>query len=576
MTATLPQSSPTWPQRRAGAWARLPRVSWSFGSRWWVAVAVVVWGVLAAASVLAADLESAYRAKPSAAVAERLARDWLAKGNAGKAMNWAERMVRSPGATSAQVMWANKLRNDLKWELADAGLGLVILQIAPAHAWVEVDDKLLLPHTGNHAVWLAEGAHTLAVDAPDHTSFEQLITAVRNERQVVTVQLASVKKASLKVVSQPVGELWINGKLVQYTDHPQPVSLAAGSYLVEVRATNYLPWTKSLVLQPGEERTLKVALQRKDEDVARRPAASQVERELTDAERNDRGAVDISRGPAPARDGPAADSTAGGGKSSGGKSGGGSASSSSRPSTAAREPDETAEPTMVEVEREEREEDEPAAPWKPSSTGLVLAVPGLALVGGGLAYAMLGAQAAERVNQEFSPSDANFDAAYSQAAQQTYIGYGVAGLGLVGVGVGSIWLFGKDGLSRTGKGALLTGAGVVGAGLAGWMWWSAQSLATSAGDFVAADPERDRRLSLASRDSLIAYGAGGLGLAAAAVGIYLMATDGGGSTADAALPAGKGLARNRMQSRRAVGLPQVLPWTAAGRGTGGALLRWSF
>lgn len=521
---------------------------------------------------LASDLEATYRAKPSAAVAEQLARAWLAKGNAGKAMNWAERMVRSPGATSGQVVWANKLRNDLKWELADAGLGLVIVQVSPPHAWVEIDDKLLLPHTGNHAVWLAEGAHTLAVDAPEHTSYEQLITAVRNERQVVTVQLASVKKASLKVVAQPVGELWINGKMVQYTDHPQPVSVPAGSYLVEVRATNYLSWTKSIVLQPGEQRTLSVTLQRRDEDVARRPAASQVERELTAAERNDRGAVDMSKGPAPARDGPA--SAGGSARASSGSSGDTPVAKSAPKEPAEREADVVEDEADVSVEVDEPET--PSAPWSGRSKGLLTAVPGLALVGGGLAYAILGAQAAERVNQEFSPSDPNFDTAYGQAAQQTYIGYGVAGLGLVGVGVGSVWLFGKDGLSRTGKGALLTSAGAITAGLASWMWWNAQTVASSASDLVAADPERDRRLTLSSRDSLIAYGAGGVGVAAAAVGIYLMASGKDASSADAEPPAGSGRGRNRLQGSRQLAVPQVLPWTTGGRGSSGAMLRWSF
>lgn len=77
-------------------------------------LAVAATGLAVPNAAQAADLEAQYRAKPTAAVAEQLARHWLEKGNIGKAMNWAERMARSPGATPAQIAITNRWRTELQ------------------------------------------------------------------------------------------------------------------------------------------------------------------------------------------------------------------------------------------------------------------------------------------------------------------------------------------------------------------------------------------------------------------------------------------------------------------------------
>ena len=566
-----------------------------YGRRVLPLLAFAATGLAVPIAAQAADLEAQYRAKPTAAVAEQLARHWLEKGNIGKAMNWAERMARSPGATQAQVAMTNRWRTEYKWQLSDAGLSLVMITVSPPRALIDIDEKPVLPLTASRAVWLTEGSHTLLAEAAEYTNDAQVINAVRNERSTVEVKLTWLRKAMLRLQSTPIGPVWINGRFVANSDGP-PIPLPGGKHLLEVRATNYLSWTTTVAFAPGEDKRLTVTLQRKGDDVVRRPVASQVERKLTDAERNDRAEREFGRGAAyehtneqnlpgktasskakkedsPPPPGPSGSNTA-------------EADDSERSGDRGREESDADADIAAE---EEAEPDAPSAPWSGRSKGLLWTVPGLALIGGGVAYAVVASQAAEDVNQRLAPSDPEFQTAYDKAALNAYIGYGAAGVGLIGTGIGAAYLFGKDGLGRSGKGTLLLSSGVLTAGMGGWLLLGAMDVAASAGKLQANDPERSRRADLASRDALVAYSVTGAGVALSAVGVWLLASKGGAASAadvDLHAPIYKQDKHLRAQAKRLAAARQrpllhdwqVLPWsTSSGAGTAsGAVFRAQF
>lgn len=123
----------------------------------------------------------------------------------------------------------------------------------------------------------------------------------------------------------------------------------------------------------------------------------------------------------------------------------------------------------------------PLCPGRVAARVCCWTVPGLALIGGGVAYAVVASQAAEAVNQRLAPSDPEYQTAYDKAALNAYIGYGAAGVGVIGTGIGAAYLFGKDGLGRSGKGTLLLSTGVLTAGMGGWLLLGAMDVAASAG-----------------------------------------------------------------------------------------------
>lgn len=461
--------------------------------------------------------EAEYRTSPNAAAAEKAARAWLAKGNLGRAINWIERMVRSPGATSAQQAWAAKMRSNLRWQLVDLGLGPLAISVIPSSAEVSIDGKDLLPRTGNYAVWLQEGSHQLLVAAEDHAPFEQIVAVVRGEKRSVEARLVLTKPPQIKLRVSPIATLWIDGRALGSTAR-EAVTVTAGPHLVELRAAGHRPWIGSLELVPGQVHVLQIQLEPDVADGAmpgrtasdvRRPVTAQ--EKVEGAERS----PDMTREPdVAAPSGPARGKLpAAGAKGDGENRQGSPAAAPSEPAGDAPAAAPEAQATLVDGPA-------PAAePWADTTKGWLLGGAGLGLAAGGAVYAILASQDAEAANR--GPyGDPGYREAYQAAANRAFVGYSVAGAGAALSGWGSYYLFGNRGLSRSGRGWLLTATGLATAGAGGWLASIAAETLGSAADFSSSHPEYARRIALGERDLLISYGVAGAGAVLVGAGIW--------------------------------------------------------
>jgi hypothetical protein len=462
--------------------------------------------------------EAEYRTAPNAAAAEKAARAWLAKGNLGRAINWVERMVRSPGATAAQQSWAAKVRADLRWQLVDLGLGPLAISVIPSSAEVSIDGKDLLPRTGNYLVWLQEGSHQLLIAAEDHAPLEQLVAVVRGEKRSVEARLTLTRPPKIKLQVTPLANLWIDGKALGSTgrDH---VTVTPGPHLVELRAAGHRPWIGSLDLVPGQVHVLQIQLEPDVADGAmpgrtasdvRRPVTAQ--EKVEGAERS----PDMTREPDVATpSGPARGKMPASGAKAEPENRQGS------PTAAPSEPNGGEGPAAA-PEAQATLVDQPAAPsepWSDTTKGWLLGGAGLGLAAGGAVYAILASQDAEAANR--GPyGDPGYREAYEGAANRAFVGYGVAGAGALISGWGSYYLFGNQGLSRSGRGWLLTATGLATAGAGGWLASIAAETLSSAADFSSRHPEYDRRVALGERDLLISYGVAGAGVVLVGAGIW--------------------------------------------------------
>lgn len=489
------------------------------------ALSLCLFGAAAQAQETAA--ERAYAAEPRADLAEQAARHYHDRNQLVRAINWAERMVRSPGATPAQGAWAAKLRAQLKWKLGDLGYGEVRIAVRPGHAHVSVDGKDILPRVGQHVVWLSEGAHLVAADAADFAPAEIGVNVVRNEKASAELVLVSTRAPVVVVHAVPECEVLVDDKLIGKS-RQRRFAIPAGNRKLMFRADGHAPELRAMTLVPGEEYVVEVRLQRAVAD-GDRPKVSVVEREVTDHERGEVGEAGPNIAHAPDVDSPldgkrsvrvdvsreAGGGTVGGSRKAGveagaklGSVGGGGSGGESPP------------PVMVDA----GPSDGPSAPMSARTKGLLLAVPGLIAMGGGAAYVVVSARAAEKVNQELPYGDPNYDAAYDTAAKGALIGYGVLGGGALLTGAGGWYLLGKGGLGKQGRGVLLTGTGLAAAGVGGWMYLGASGVLASAADFPSTHPEYQRRVDLGRRDALYSQVTMGVGGLVAAVGIWQLVT----------------------------------------------------
>ncbi len=520
------------------------------GRRWWSIGGALLALLLIAGTALADEPgEVEYRRSPHAGLAERAAKAYLAKGNLGRTINWVERMVRSPGVTPDQLAWAAKVRGDLRWRLVDLGLGPFSITVSPPTASVSIDGRDLLPITGNHLVWLQEGSHQLLVAAADHAPSEQMVTVARGEKRSLDVRLAISRLPLLRLKVTPVANLWIDGKAMGSTARDS-VSVAPGEHIVELRASGYQSWVGTLQLAMGQEQRLEINLQPL-EQAAGQPGrvASDVRRPVTQQEKVE----SAERGPELTR-GPQVASRLDGGTLGNQAAGKTIETPKARAQVAngdgaAADVDAPAPPAQGQVADVEVEQSSPepaGSAWSDTTKGWLLGGTGLALLAGGAGYAVLATQEAEAANQ-LPYGDPTYEEAYKAAAGRTYIGYGALGTGALLSGWGAYYLFGNQGLSRSGKGLLLVGSGAVAAGLGVWMRAAAATTLASAGDFAASHPEYQRRTELAARDLIAAYAVAGAGAAVVGAGAWLLFTGSGSSTAssDAKIaPESAGLVRS--------------------------------
>lgn len=488
----------------------------------WSALAWLLLAALAAVPAWAQVAgEAEYRTAPHAAAAEKAARAWLAKGSLGKAINWVERMVRSPGVTPAQQSWAAKVRADLRWQLVDLGLGPLAITAIPSSAEVSIDGKDLLPRTGNYLVWLQEGSHQLLVVAEDHAPLEQLVTVARGEKRSVEARLTLTRPPRILLRVAPLANLWIDGKALGSTARDF-VAVSPGPHLIELRAPGHRAWVGSVDLAAGQSHLLQVQLEVEPDDAAvAGRVASDVRRPVTAQERGEGAerSPDLTRDPEVSAPGGV---TLGKPGQAGSKASGDTAPAPAvRPAEAA--PAEAGPSAVETVEAPAPEA--AAAPWSDLTKGWLLGGSGLGLMAGGAVYAILAAQDAEAANRR-PYGDPDYRDSYQDAAARAYLGYGVAGAGALLTGWGSVYLLGNQGLSRSGRGWLLTGTGLATAGVAGWMLSIAVETAQSAASLPAGHPEIDRRIALAQRDQWTAYGVAGAGAALVGVGLWQFLTSG--------------------------------------------------
>ena len=509
------------------------RKSTTLNRRWirWLALALL----LCLASPALADVpgEAEYRRSPHAGLAERAAKAYLEKGNLGRAINWVERMVRSPAVTPVQLAWAAKVRSDLRWRLVDLGLGPLTINVAPATAQVSIDGRDLLPFTGNHLVWLQEGSHQLLVSAQDYATVEQMVTVARGEKRTVDARLAVSRLPVLRLKVTPVANLWIDGKLMGSSAR-DAIAVEQGEHMVELRAPGYRPWIGTVQLAMGQEKVLDIKLV-VDDDNAGQPGrvASDVRRPVTQQEKVE----GAERGPELTH-GPQVESGLDNGSL--GNSGPGKTAETPKPRAGIANADagpsegDSAPPAADRrAPVEQVEASAPAAestPWADTTKGWLLGGTGLMLLAGGAGYAVLATQEAEAANQ-LPYGDPSYADAYKAAADRAYIGYGALGTGAMLTGWGAYYLFGNQGLSRTGKGALLTAGGAVAFGLGFWLRSAAVETLGSADDFAVTHPEFQRRTELGARDLIVAYSVAGAGAAVVGAGAWLLLTGGGSSTA---------------------------------------------
>lgn len=481
-------------------------------------VAVLGLGPAAVYPAQAADLpsEAAYRRGANAQDAEAAARSWLSSGNLGRAINWIERMVRSPGATEEQKRWAEQQRQALQKSLHDQGFARVAIRIAPAMAVVEIDGRELAPRTDNHMIWLKEGPHHLRASAQGHMPLERDLPLSRGELRKLELNLPAVVQPSLSLQVEPPAQLWIDGAL-RGEGRSLTVNVAAGNHSVELRAARYANWQRVLSFSDGEVKKLQVQLQAMDSaEAGRRPVASDVNRPVLESEKNsdplglakDR-PVRISL-PAGSKGGEGMALPAKGERSGVGEEPKGQPSEAVK----AAPMEEPADPVEVAQAPAAAEE-----PWSDAAKGWLMAGPGLALLGGGAVMAMIATGDAEKINQR-PYGEAGYDADYDAAGQRALIGYAAASVG-AGLSAWGGWhLLAKRGLGPHGRGMLIggTGAAVLAAGA--WLFADAQQLSDSTVGLLEGHPEISRREELSERNKLISYAVAGTGAALIGLGAW--------------------------------------------------------
>ena len=503
-----------------------------------VAVCLAAWTAVAHAAESAEERQ--YQHAPSAVLAERIAREAMDQGRLARAMNWVERMLRSPGATPKQIAWAARVRQDLRWSLRDQGFGNLIVTVYPADATLAVDGKEVYPRVSLHSLWLTEGTHDLAAIAPDYAGAQQIVTVAREEKRTAAIVLTLNRPPTLVIKTRATGEVWID-KVYAGDGLKGRFTTTAGTHLIEVREKGHHSWLREVSLAPGELVQFEVELADiASDNVPRTPRASTVNRPLLPHEmarpgvlqdagsqaksgipeladtRKDRtrpAEVDHQVAPPP----PAATHEPE------------VAEQTAEPAAhEAAEPPERAEPTVA------AEAEAPSGPMSGSTKGWLFATAGLALAGGGVATAVYARNAAANIDATVKPSDPTYTTQYDAAQRVAYIGYGVAAVGGVGLVVGSVYLFGKGGLSRSGKGWTLTTVGVLTGAAAGYLLMSAMNDVSAANALPAKDPDYDRRYTAATQSAYIAYGTAGAAALLTGGGLYLLLTQGSGSvTAEA-------------------------------------------
>ncbi len=499
------------------------------------------------------SLVARYRAAPQAALGEQIAKAYRDKGRLLDAANWSERAARSPGADLELRNRMAALREAMRWDLKDKGYGAVIITVSPAEAVVHVDDLDTFPVGRARKVWAKEGAHQLVANAPDYDGQDRMISVTRDSVSRVSVTLRLIRLPTLSLTVEPeTATVWIDNV---YKGQAKAASftLPVGHHMVEVRAPDHRSYVRSITLVMGAREVLKLKLDPDRPLTAERHTASEVDRKLTPLELANRGERHRIGGRPDVR---SPHDKAGGNaiqRNQGGSDDDGDEADRDGDEDGADGEDEGGGPPALtraggggdDDDYDEPEASEDAGRFEASTSassggggggshdiikGFIWGGAGLALVGAGIGMALYGADmtlAANALRQGNSQYDYYYDTGY----QYALIGYGTAGLGAVSMGIGSLYLMGRKGLSRQGIGWSLTTVGVLTAGTGGFLMMQALSLAASANDLAPGHYDYVNRYETAQSQAWTAYVTTGVGAAVLAGGLYLVLTRGGSSAA---------------------------------------------
>lgn len=469
-----------------------------------------------------------YNKHPDAALAWRIAQAYRDGGHIGKAMNWGERVMVSPGLSPSLQRKVGAMRDDLRWDLRDAGYGQFKLIVQPAWASVVIDEQEVRPRRAIYQLWLPEGGHQLSVSAPDHAPLTRAISASRGELRDARIALSLTRPPELRLdVVPPNCEVWVNKRFVGHATR-RVVQLEAGSQLVELRAPGYDPYVKTYVMQNGDRQRLVAELNKTVEEHMKFRVAAGVDRKLTPLELANHGERHRRLGRSQTGGVPAMHRGAAGPEAQ-------AQADAAQPLAAApaeaRDEDEFAEVPTAELELQAGASSGGSSVFK----GLLWTGIGLATVAGGVGTSLYGVSSARAAN-DLRLGHKSYAEYYEYAEQMAWVGYGAAAVGGVATVIGGAYLFGDQGLSRRGKGWLLTAVGAVAGGVGAWLMIDAVGEAERANGFKEGDanydPNFDGAESLWQAGAISAATGGLLALG----GLYLVATRARSASTDGQRP----------------------------------------
>jgi hypothetical protein len=483
-------------------------------------------------------------------------------------MNWVERAAVSPGLDPALTRTIQRFKREQRWTVYDASIAMVKVRVSPENADVIVDDTLLLPRRSRYRVWLKAGSHQLTVSAPGHEVVDQVFSSNVSETRTVSVRLRATRKPELLLsVRQRGARLWVNRHFKGIVSN-RPVRLEPGVSIVEIRAQGYLPWVKQYRLPAGKRVTEEVELSRLNVGEVMMRRASQVDRRLTPLELNDmrdargrrsiRGGRRASRSSHPLRmargDNSTLSSATRHGRDRDSEPASKSYEAGERPQlsgTTRREqveeaPQAAPEPAGMEPQEEPDElEPERGVPQADATVvessggsggssvlkGWLWTGLGLVITGAGIGTSLMGIQTARDAN-DLKVGTKGYGTYYDYAEQLTYIGYAGSAVGIASIGVGSLYLFGGNGLSVTGKGLLLTTMGVMTGATGGYLLVSGAAQADAANALSPSDPNYAVNYEGAEGTWRAGAIAAGLGALVASTGLYVVFARTGRSAAN--------------------------------------------
>ena len=482
-----------------------------------------------AAAINVAASVARFNKLPRAPLAWQLSDHFLAEGQLGKAMNWAERALASPGLTNRIQRNVLRRRQALRWDLRDAGFGMFKVTLKPPHAWLSIDGKRMVPRRSQYELWLPEGSHQLDVVAKDYGPESRIISASRGEAREMGVAMQLVRPPELRIEILPLNaEVWSNRQFLGFANR-RMFRLTPGPQVVEVRAMGYKQWMQTYHMRAGDRHVLKLKMEKHDVEGLRLRIASDVKRKLTPLELANRGGRNSRLGRvregAAARSGPtigmrsgaedagfAAPVGAGPGAKAG-LSGGGSAG-------------------QLDAEDDEDEFSEGGADVTLSGgsgggsvlKGMLWSGLGLALAGGGVGLSLYSVSGARQLHKR-SLGYSGYDEWYDKYKRDAWVGYGISAIGGVSLVVGGMYLFGDKGLSRSGKGWLVTTMGALAGGLGGYLMLDAVAEADAANALPQNDRNYQPNFDGAQQTWWTGLATASAGGALALVGLYVAFSD---------------------------------------------------